>query len=87
MVGAKKVFLSIGDLLRIPSDKLNVPVLLNLLSQYYTIEINGEGSKEHMKMGLTKDKVVVKAYGKRPNPADKLNELTRDFQGDNKNEP
>jgi len=36
-----------------------------LLRQYYVVEIWGVGSKEHVKAGLQKDKVLVKAYSKR----------------------
>jgi uncharacterized membrane protein YdbT with pleckstrin-like domain len=42
-----------------------VPILDSLIRQYYTIEISCDGSPEHEKAGLSKEKVLIKAYGKR----------------------
>lgn len=43
----------------------SVPILKNLLMQYFIVEISGEGAPEHLKAGISPEKVLVKAYGKR----------------------
>jgi hypothetical protein len=63
MVGVRKVP---EDLESITA---NCPVLKDLLQEYYVVEISGEGAMEHTKAGLSKDKVLIKAYGKRQEEA------------------
>lgn len=57
MVGAKKIILDL--------EALKDPVLQELLNQYHVVQISCEGSKEHTKAGISKEKVLVKAYSKR----------------------
>lgn len=37
----------------------------HVLNEYFVVELHGEGSKEHTKAGLSKEKVLVKAFGRR----------------------
>lgn len=37
----------------------------DLLDEYFVVEISSEGSEQHVKAGLSKEKVLVRAYGKR----------------------
>lgn len=77
MVGVRKIVLDLETLLTLECATCGVktvrwPFLEDLLNQYNIVEICGEGSPEHRKAGLSKEKVLVRAYSKR--------------QGDNKNE-
>jgi len=36
-----------------------------VLNEYFVVELHGDGSKEHTKAGLSKEKVLVKAFGRR----------------------
>ena len=57
MVGAKKITLD----LKILIDACG-PEIQQLLKEYNVIEISSTGSPEHTKAGISKDKVLVKAY-------------------------
>lgn len=42
-----------------------VPILADLIKNYRVLEISCEGSPEHERAGLSKDKALIKAYNKR----------------------
>jgi len=73
LVGAKKLVLDRNELKEkkgnAPTTDLKTPTLYatldKVLNEYFVVELHGEGSKEHAKAGLSKEKVLVKAFGRR----------------------
>ena len=81
MVGVKKITLDLEELdfpVKAYSIEKKARVikrikkLRDLLAQYYEITIFGEGSRQHAKAGLSKNKVLIQAYGIR-NRSEKKN--------------
>ena len=58
LVGVRKTTVNVAVL-------TDNPVLNDLIKAYRVLEISCDGSPEHEKAGLSKDKALIKAYNKR----------------------